>query len=137
MDWRLLGVATVLAVVIFAAGIVLLFLARQVFRVHRVLLERAARRLPQPLGAFPVQPLDDRPGRFRVRGVMRQTEEEMDWLIGAEMAANAVAKAELRGLVVTRVERCADAGTEPPQEERRGMADVCGPAAAGGSCLAV
>jgi hypothetical protein len=133
----MLALATVLAVVIFAAGLLAVFLGKQVMRLHRLMLQRAARRLAQPLGAFPVQPLGDRPGRFRVRGVLRDTEEEVDWLIDADMAANAAAKAELRGLVVTRVEWIADVAAEPAPEERGRMADVGGPAAAGANCLAV
>ena len=109
MDWPMLGLATVLAVVLFAAGLAFVFLGKQVVRLYRLTLERRARRLAQQLGGFPVQPLDDRPGRFRVRGVMRGTEEEVDWLIDAALAANAAAKAELRVLVVTRVEWIADA----------------------------
>ena len=68
---------------------------------------------PQP-AAFPVQLLSDRPGRFRVSGVIAATEQEVVWLIDAQSEANAVVKAELRGAVVTKVERCdGDAARQP------------------------
>jgi type II secretory pathway component PulF len=62
-----------------------------------------------PQGAFPVIPLamEDDPGLYRVGGVLRETEQEVEWQIEAQTRANAVAKAELRGLVVTKVEKIA------------------------------
>jgi hypothetical protein len=45
------------------------------------------------------------PGRFLVRGVMSETGADATLTIDAESGANAGAKAELRGMVVTKVQR--------------------------------
>ena len=60
---------------------------------------------------FPVQPIDqpDGPGIYRLSGVIRQTEEEVEWQIDAQTRANAIAKAELRGMLVTKVEKISEA----------------------------
>jgi hypothetical protein len=55
--------------------------------------------------AFPVQAIEDGPGKFRVVGVDRDSGMDVTDHIDAASAANAKVKAELRGIVVTRVER--------------------------------
>ena len=116
MDWELLGLATLLAVAIVLAVGALVAAAQYLSKaewVDRLRAEQGAwrreRELRRPLHAFPVQPLNEMPGRFKVWGVMRETEEEVEWEIDAKLRANAVAKAELRGMVVTKVERLPDA----------------------------
>jgi hypothetical protein len=58
--------------------------------------------------AFPVQTVgsDTDAGLtwYRVIGIQRATQQDVDVLIDARTAANASAKAELRGIVVTKVE---------------------------------
>jgi hypothetical protein len=49
--------------------------------------------------------IDDRPGRFRVHGVDRDTKMDTTWRCNADSAGNAKIKAELEGIVVSRVER--------------------------------
>lgn len=53
--------------------------------------------------AFPVQPLG--PGRFKVTGVHKDTRQDMTWHCEADSPENATVKAELEGIIVTRVER--------------------------------
>ena len=53
--------------------------------------------------AFPVQPLG--PGRFKVTGVHKDTRQDTTWYCDADSAENAKVKAELEGIIVTRVER--------------------------------
>jgi hypothetical protein len=47
---------------------------------------------------------------FRVRGVVRQTEQEVDVIIEAQTAENASAKATIRGILVTEVSAVEPAG---------------------------
>ena len=60
---------------------------------------------PVPTHGFPVELLADSDGEgtYRVAGVVRATEEEIEWPIEARTRANAIAKAEIRGMVVTKV----------------------------------
>jgi hypothetical protein len=67
---------------------------------------------PEPAYGFPVVPkavlpIEDRvgPGRFRVTGVVRETGTDIRIDVEAMSVANAQAKAELKGIVVTEVER--------------------------------
>jgi hypothetical protein len=60
---------------------------------------------PPMRGAFPVQPIEDGAGRYRVFGVERETEKDQKIVIEAESRDNARVKAELRGIVVTRIEK--------------------------------
>ena len=53
-----------------------------------------------------VDELGEFPGRFEIRGVDRETQLDSRIVVEADSPANARAKAELRGLVVTRVTRC-------------------------------
>ncbi len=59
--------------------------------------------IPQPV--LPADPADDGPGRYRVIGVHRDTEEDVELVIDARTLANAKVKAELRGVIVTQVEK--------------------------------
>jgi hypothetical protein len=60
-----------------------------------------------PPSGFPVVQAEsgDGPGRFRIAGVDRTSGADVTDHIAAESAANARVKAELRGIVVTKVER--------------------------------
>jgi hypothetical protein len=60
-----------------------------------------------PRSAFPVvaEEVSDRPGKFRISGVDKQTGMDVTDHVTADSAANAKVKAELRGIVVTRIER--------------------------------
>jgi hypothetical protein len=59
--------------------------------------------VPQPV--LPVDPAHDGPGRYHVIGVDRATEEDVELLIDAKTLANAKVKAELRGVVVTQIQK--------------------------------
>jgi hypothetical protein len=65
-----------------------------------MLVSRAHGSVPS---AFPVQPLG--PGRFKVTGVHKDTRQDMTWYCEADSAENAKVKAELEGIIVTRIER--------------------------------
>jgi hypothetical protein len=56
---------------------------------------------------FPVKVITpaDGPGRFRVIGVDRESTLDVTDYITADSEANAKVKAELRGIVVTRIDR--------------------------------
>ena len=97
--WDLLMIATMMSTLIVAALMGLSWLAGLVWRSARSLVESRY----QVAQAFPVQLLDEGAGEYRIEGVMRATEEEVVWLIEARTRANAIAKAEIRGAVVTRV----------------------------------
>jgi hypothetical protein len=71
--------------------------------------EPARRR--EALVAFPVVSLEDGAGQYRLSGVLRESEEEVAWLIDAESRANAIAKAEIRGMVVTQVAKTSNHAT--------------------------
>jgi hypothetical protein len=58
-----------------------------------------------PRRAFPVELIDDGAGRYRICGVERETEKDQQVMIEADSRANALVKAELRGIVVTRIEK--------------------------------
>ena len=112
--WDLLMIAAMMSTLIVAALMGLSWLAGFIWRSVRSLVESRY----QVAQAFPVQLLDEGAGEYRVEGVMRATEEEVVWLIEARTRANAIAKAEIRGAVVTRVVKLATAaetrqGTEP------------------------
>lgn len=59
---------------------------------------------PTPVGGFPIE-VNDGPGTFRVYGVDQKTSRDVTENIPADSSANAKVKAELRGIVVTRIER--------------------------------
>ncbi|HEX4123879.1 MAG TPA: hypothetical protein VHY37_04070 [Tepidisphaeraceae bacterium] len=61
-----------------------------------------------PIAGFAPVMAADGPGRFLVKGVDRDSRMDTAWHVHAESEANARAKAELEGIIVTRVER------EPP-----------------------
>jgi hypothetical protein len=66
-----------------------------------------------PRRAFPVELLEDGAGRYQIFGVERETEKDQQFTVEADSRANALVKAELRGVVVTRIEKLApmiDAG---------------------------
>ena len=48
---------------------------------------------------------EQQPGKFKVSGVDRKTKRDCVWYCQAASAENAKAKAELEGIVVTRVDR--------------------------------
>jgi hypothetical protein len=52
-------------------------------------------------------PPTDGPGRYRVQGVDRKTEQDTTFDIEAQSAANAKIKAELRGVVVSEITKTA------------------------------
>ncbi len=56
-----------------------------------------------PQAGFPVGPVGG-PVRFRVRGVNRNTRQDVVWLCDADSPANAQVKAELEGIIVTSIE---------------------------------
>jgi hypothetical protein len=63
----------------------------------------------QPTHAFPVvattaAPVDG-PGLFRVDGVDRESKLDTSWTVRADSQANAQVKAELEGIIVTRITR--------------------------------
>jgi hypothetical protein len=60
-------------------------------------------RNPSP-PAFPVV-MPDGPGRYRITGVVKETRADTTWLCEAHSADNAKVKAELEGIIVTRVEK--------------------------------
>ena len=103
--WDLLMIAAMMSTLIVAALMGLSWLVGLVWRSVRSLVESRY----QIAQAFPVQLLDEGAGEYRVEGVMRATEEEVVWLIEARTRANAIAKAEIRGAVVTRVVKVATA----------------------------
>ena len=47
----------------------------------------------------------DRFGRFKIRGVVKATGQDIKTYVDAETAANARVKAVLKGIIVTSVER--------------------------------
>jgi hypothetical protein len=57
--------------------------------------------MPAP-GGFPV--VADGPGRYRVSGVDRESKMDTSMVVTAESADNAKVKAELEGVIVTKVE---------------------------------
>jgi len=63
---------------------------------------KAAASTPQPAE---LQPAPSGPGRFRVDGVVRETGTETSLYIDAKGEAFARAKAELKGVIVTDVQR--------------------------------
>jgi hypothetical protein len=54
--------------------------------------------------AFPVI-MPDGPGQYRIIGIVRATKADTTWLCEAQSADNAKVKAELEGIIVTRVEK--------------------------------
>jgi hypothetical protein len=54
---------------------------------------------------MPAPPPEDRPGRFRINGVDRQTKLDTTWYVQADSVANATVKAELEGIIPTKIER--------------------------------
>jgi hypothetical protein len=61
--------------------------------------------LHSPPGGFPVLAETDGPGKFRITGVDQRTSLDVTDYITADSAANAKVKAELRGIVVTKIDR--------------------------------
>ena len=90
-----LGIPGILELIILAA------FAAGIFVVVRLVV-RKGQGLPS---AFPVIPLHDGPGNYRVRGVHRDTRADMERPIQADRRANAQVKAELDGMVVTSVDK--------------------------------
>ena len=110
--WDLLAIAAVMATTIVVSMMGLWWLAGLVLRALRSLYLSRYQVAP----AFPVQLLGDGEGTYRVEGVMRATEDEIVWTIDARTRANAIAKAELRGAVVTQVQKLAPVATVVPVE---------------------
>ena len=106
--WDLLLIAAMLSTVIVVALMTVSWVGGVMSRAIRSLFVARAQAAP----AFPVQLLDDGAGQYRVEGVIRPTEEEVVWLIDARTRANAIAKAEVRGAVVTRVVKVATVEAE-------------------------
>jgi hypothetical protein len=99
--WDLLLIATVMATLIVVALAALGWIAGLITRSLKSLYVSRY----QVAQAFPVQVIDEGEGTYRIEGVMRGTEEEVIWTIDARTRANAIAKAELRGAVVTQVQK--------------------------------
>lgn len=104
------GKLIILFAAVFIAAILialLVLLPRLVVRLVSGTSVTQARRDAQnsPQGAFPVLPVEQPPGTFRVAGVMRNNEQETELLIEAKNRDNAIAKAEIRGMVVTAAEK--------------------------------
>lgn len=101
IHWLFLGIAAVAAVMFFvwiiAAGV-----AKGVKDAQRG--GTAPPRDPPAAGGFPVE-VNDGPGTFRVTGVDQRTAADVTEHIPADSTANAKVKAELRGIVVTRIDR--------------------------------
>jgi hypothetical protein len=55
--------------------------------------------------AFPVLTVDDGPGRYLICGVERESQTDQRIMVDADSRANAQVKAELRGIIVTEVEK--------------------------------
>jgi hypothetical protein len=68
-----------------------------------IIVARSRRREPR---GFPVFPIGDQdgPGTYRITGVDRQTRADREITIDAASRENAIVKAELDGIVVTRAE---------------------------------
>jgi hypothetical protein len=66
---------------------------------------RAAQQQRQPATPPGFAVVDDGPGRYRIEGVDRATRMDTTFRIEAQSKANAVAKAELQGVVVTKATR--------------------------------
>jgi hypothetical protein len=62
---------------------------------------------PRPRTPPPPKPSPpiDGPGKFRIEGVDRATKMDTVWHVDAASEGNARAKAELEGIIVTRVDR--------------------------------
>jgi len=67
-------------------------------------LRDESRRRAFPVGTVSSSSNDGDVTWYRVTGVHRETEQDIDVIIEAKTAANASAKAELRGIVVTSIE---------------------------------
>ena len=102
-EWDLLAIAAVMSTTIVVTTMGLWWLAGLLLRSVRSLYMSRYQVVP----AFPVQLIDEGEGTYHVEGVMRATEEEIVWTIEAKTRANAIAKAELRGAVVTQVQKLA------------------------------
>jgi hypothetical protein len=50
-------------------------------------------------------PVTDGPGRFRIVGVNKESKMDVTWYCEAQSSANAGVKAELEGIIVTRIDR--------------------------------
>jgi hypothetical protein len=55
--------------------------------------------------AFPVVTVDDGPGRYLICGVERESQMDQRVTVDADSRANAQVKAELRGIIVTEIEK--------------------------------
>jgi hypothetical protein len=89
----LLAVAVKLALIVAVIGLVIW------------IIRRGVAQGVQDARPTPTAPAADGPGTFRVIGVDRATKMDTAWTIAADSEANARAKADLEGIVVTRVER--------------------------------
>jgi hypothetical protein len=101
IHWFLVAVGLVVAVMI-VVGIISAGVARGVRQAQSQSGGNEVR--PSP-GGFPVVAEEDGPGTFRVTGVDRTSSVDVTDHIAAESAANARVKAELRGIVVTKIDR--------------------------------
>jgi hypothetical protein len=68
-----------------------------------VVIWAVTRRPSGPPAGFPVQSIG--PGRYRISGVDKNTRADTTWFCEADNPDNAKIKAELEGIIVTRVER--------------------------------
>lgn len=71
----------------------------------RLLPSRPIPAPPGPPAPAAAQPTPDGPGSFRIVGVDRDTRMDTTWYCDAQTPANARAKGELEGILVTAVER--------------------------------
>jgi hypothetical protein len=101
IHWFILGLVVILVV----AGVIWIISAGVARGVRSANPPHANAEPHSPPGGFPVVAEADGPGTFRVTGVDRQTTLDVTDHIPADSAANARVKAELRGIVVTRIDR--------------------------------
>ena len=103
--------ATACAVIwlIAEAAAYLALLARGAAAWSRRQVDEAEPDQPEPQGFEVVparaEPLEQDLGRYRVVGVLRESQRDVSLMLDALTAANAAKKAELRGVEVTSVER--------------------------------
>ena len=84
--------------------VVLAALAAGIFVVVRLVVRKNNPQLPS---AFPVIPTSDPdgPGKYKVRGVHKDTRADTELVIEADSRANAHVKAELDGIVVMAIDK--------------------------------
>jgi hypothetical protein len=103
----LLGIFGLIAAVAFVVWVISLGVSRGMKSASEPQVREREFTPPTADHAFPVivEAMRDGPGKFRVLGVDRSSGLDVTDHITADSAANAKVKAELRGIVVTRIDR--------------------------------